>query len=167
MLTIGFADSASQSQVVSEASASFAAFPLRPLRFLPIEFTLFLFCTLHADSNAIALFVSSLQALVLTQRTHRYSQSSQRRYRGILPLCDLCGPHFIRFASSAKRNRVITLFSPRIDFKAKNVKIFAKVAKTLSRDPSTLRPLRASLCALCVFRQTQSRYSSLHSKHWF
>jgi len=151
MLTIGFADSASQSQVVSEASASFAAFPLRPLRFLPIEFTLFLFCTLHADSNAIALFVSSLQALVLTQRTQRYSQSSQRRYRGILPLCDLCGPHFVPFAFSAKRNRVIRLFTPSIGFNAKNTKIFAKFAKTLPRDPSTLRPLRASFCALCVF----------------
>src|SRR5690606_10146699 len=70
------------------------------------------------------------------------------------------------FVFSADRIHAVSLCTLHADSNAKKAKLFAKIAKTLSRKPSTLRPLRASLCDLCVFCQSNSRYSSFHSKHW-
>jgi len=84
--------------------ASPTAFPSRPSRASLRELCVFCQSKTH-------LLVFSLSALVLTQRTQSYSQSSQRRCREILSLCVLCGPRFAAFAFSADRTHVLSLHS--------------------------------------------------------
>jgi len=132
--------------------------PLRPLRPSLCDPCVFCF-------SKFTLLLFALFTLIKTQRTRRHSQSSQRRYREILPLCVLRGLHSATFAFLADPRRNVFSLSA-VALTQRPQRCFAKIAKTLSRKPSTLRPLRASLCDLCVFCQSNSRYSSFHSKHW-
>src|SRR5690606_865428 len=107
----------------SNVSASFAALPLRPLRFQPIKAASSLPYTFRIGFNA---------------KTAKTFAKIAKTLPRILPLCVLCRLRFANFAFSVGR-MLVTLCTLRVGSKTKNATIFAKTAKNPPKTPAKLK----------------------------